>query len=127
MERFDEGSVWAAARAGDAEAFATVFDVHRDAVFERALAADLSPTEAEDVTALVFLEAWRRRGAVRVADGTVSAWLLSTTADVVRTLARTRRRHRAILERLPRSSSSVEPPTTTGRTAPASDPTGGAK
>ncbi|MGA1837363.1 sigma-70 family RNA polymerase sigma factor [Herbiconiux sp. 11R-BC] len=92
---------WAAARGGDSAAFAAVFDAHRDRVFGQALRLLRSPHDAEDATALVFLEAWRRRNAVRVVDGSVIGWLLVTTNNVVHNLERSRRRYRAALERLP--------------------------
>ncbi|MBF4573223.1 sigma-70 family RNA polymerase sigma factor [Herbiconiux sp. VKM Ac-1786] len=100
-ESFDEAETWAAAIGGDSGAFARVFDAHRDRVFGQALRLMRSPHDAEDVTALVFLEAWRKRDAVRVVDGSVIGWLLVTTNYVVRNLSRSTRRYRAVIDRLP--------------------------
>jgi RNA polymerase sigma-70 factor (ECF subfamily) len=51
------------------------------------------------------LEAWRRRDSVRVVDASVIGWLLVTTNNVVRNLARSRRRYRELLERIPKPTS----------------------
>jgi RNA polymerase sigma-70 factor (ECF subfamily) len=43
-----------------------------------------SPHQAEDITAIAFYQAWRRRKHVRIADGSIVAWLLVTTNNTVR-------------------------------------------
>lgn len=98
----DEAADWLAAKAGDSTAFARVFDRHRDRVFGQALRLIRDPHDAEDVTALVFLEAWRKRASVRMVEGSVIGWLLVTTNYVVHNLTRSTRRYRAVLERLPK-------------------------
>lgn len=103
----DEATVWASARGGDPRAFGVVFDRHRDRVFGQALRLMRSPHDAEDVTALVFLEAWRKRDAVRVVDGSIIGWLLVTTNFVVRNLVRTMRRYRDAMAQLPPSATST--------------------
>ncbi|MCS5720051.1 sigma-70 family RNA polymerase sigma factor [Herbiconiux sp. CPCC 205763] len=108
-ESHREAADWAAATAGDSAAFGRVFDAHRDRVFGQALRLIRDPHDAEDVTALVFLEAWRKRSAVRVVDGSVIGWLLVTTNHVVRNLERSTRRYRAVLERIPKPSVSDHP------------------
>ncbi|MFB2583056.1 RNA polymerase sigma factor [Herbiconiux sp. P15] len=105
----DEAAEWAAATGGDAAAFGRLFDRHRDRVFGQALRLIRDPHDAEDVTALVFFEAWRKRASVRVVDGSVIGWLLVTTNNVVRNLSRSTRRYRAVLDRLPRPSVSDHP------------------
>jgi RNA polymerase sigma-70 factor (ECF subfamily) len=99
-----EAADWAAAIGGDSAAFGRVFDRHRDRVFGQALRLIRDPHDAEDVTALVFLEAWRKRASVRVVDGSVIGWLLVATNHVVRNLSRSTRRYRAVLERIPKPS-----------------------
>jgi RNA polymerase sigma-70 factor (ECF subfamily) len=103
-ERFDEVAVWASARDGDADAFADLFDLHRDRVFRHALRLVRSQHDAEDITAAVFLELWRKRDAVRVVEGSVIAWLLVTTNNVARNVSRSRTRHQALIDRLPRGT-----------------------
>jgi RNA polymerase sigma-70 factor (ECF subfamily) len=109
-ESHDEAADWAAATAGDSAAFARVFDAHRDRVFGQALRLIRDPHDAEDVTALVFLEPWRKRASVRVVDGTVIGWLLVTTNHVVQNLARSKRRYRAALDRIPKPSVTADHP-----------------
>jgi RNA polymerase sigma factor (sigma-70 family) len=97
----DSPSLWDRARSGDSGAFGVLFDEHRDRVFGQALRLMRSIPDAEDVTALVFLEAWRRRSAVSVVDGSIIGWLLVTTNFVARNTVRTTRRHRAAMATLP--------------------------
>ena len=99
-DRTDEGSTWERARQGDAEAFGAIFDLHYDRVLRQATRLTDSVHDAEDVTALVFFEAWRRRESVRVIDGSIIAWLAVTTNNVARNSTRARIRNRALLARL---------------------------
>ena len=99
---FDEADAWSKAREGDTAAFASLYDTHRDRVFGQALRLLRHPHDAEDVTAMVFLEAWRRRDAVRLVDGSIIAWLLVTANNVVHNHDRSVRRYRSALARLPR-------------------------
>jgi RNA polymerase sigma factor (sigma-70 family) len=96
-----EAAVWARARDADPEAFGKLFDRHRDRVFGYALRLVRTSHDAEDVTALVFLEAWRKRAAVRVVDGSILPWLLVTTNYVSRNVTRSLRRHRAAMSVVP--------------------------
>ncbi|MFS0893300.1 RNA polymerase sigma factor [Microbacterium sp. 179-I 3D3 NHS] len=95
-----DADVWEAARAGDADAFAAVFDRHVDRVHRHAGRFTRSREDAEDVTAMVFLEAWRLRSRVRVVNGSVIGWLLVTATNIARNSARTRMRHDRLLRRL---------------------------
>lgn len=96
----DDETLWREARAGDPAAYERVYDRHRDRVFGQASRLLRSRLEAEDVTALVFLEAWRRRRDVRIVDGSVLPWLLVTTNNVVRNTRRAAARHRRALDRI---------------------------
>jgi RNA polymerase sigma-70 factor (ECF subfamily) len=99
-ESASEYELWARAVDGDAEAFGSIFDRHRDRVFGHALRALASPHDAEDVTAMAFLELWRHRARVRVVNGSVIGWLLVTTNNVCRNHARSMRRYRLALSKL---------------------------
>jgi len=99
---FDEAEVWSRARTGDSAAFATLFDRHRDRVFGHALRLLRATHDAEDVTAMVFLEAWRRRESVHVVDGSIVGWLLVTTNNIVRNHSRSAHRYRNALAKLSR-------------------------
>lgn len=93
--------MWVRAATGDAEAFGAIFDLHRDRVFGHSLRLVRSVPDAEDVTALVFLEAWRRREAVRVVGGSIIGWLLVTANYVVRNQSRTLHRHQIAMAKFP--------------------------
>jgi len=86
---------------GRSEAFGVLFDRHRDRVFRHTLRLVDSVEDAEDVVAIVFLEAWRKRSRIRVVDGSIVAWILVTANNVVRNHTRSRRRYRALLASLP--------------------------
>jgi RNA polymerase sigma factor (sigma-70 family) len=97
----DEPTTWAAALGNDGDAFGAIFDQHRDRVYRHALRMTANVPDAEDVTAAAFLELWRRRKSVRVVDGSVLPWLLVTTTNVARNLARGLRRYRTFVAALP--------------------------
>jgi len=99
----DEATAWAAVLDSDSDAFVAIFDKHRDRVYRHALRITENVHDAEDVTAGAFLELWRRQKAVRVVDGSVLPWLLVTTTNLARNLARSLRRYRSILAALPRA------------------------
>jgi RNA polymerase sigma factor (sigma-70 family) len=100
----EEKSAWLAARSGDAEAFASIFDLHSDRIYSYARRLTSTQSDAEDVVAAAFLELWRRRKAVRLVDGSVLPGLLLTTTNVTRNLVRSLRRYRSMLATLPRGS-----------------------
>jgi RNA polymerase sigma-70 factor (ECF subfamily) len=88
-------------RDGDAAAFGELFDLHHDRVFRQAIRLTASLHDAEDIVAVVFLEAWRRRDAMREVNGSIVGWLLVTTNFVFRNYARASRRYREGLQQLP--------------------------
>lgn len=100
---------WALAVAGEGQAFGRIFDRHRDRVFRHCVRWTDSAADAEDIVAITFLEAWRRRERVRMVEGSVLPWLLVTATNVSRNQHRGRRRYRELLDRLPRSSPNVDP------------------
>lgn len=97
----DDAAVWAEVLSGTAAAFGVIYDRHRRQVFGKALKLTADPGDAEEIMAMVFLEAWRRRGDVRIVEGSVLPWLSTTTGFVAMNLARARRRHRIALAKLP--------------------------
>lgn len=99
--------VWHAVLAGDSHAFGTLFDRHRDRVFGHALHLIAHRADAEDLTAIVFLELWRRRHHVRFVDDSLLPWLLVTARNVSRNASRARRRYARVLAKLPPSE--IEP------------------
>jgi RNA polymerase sigma-70 factor (ECF subfamily) len=89
------------ANRGESEAFGRLFLRHRDRVFRHVLRAATSTADAEDVVALTFLEAWRRRSSLRTVSASALPWLLVTATHVAQNRARAERRYRAALARLP--------------------------
>ncbi|OOB90169.1 RNA polymerase sigma factor [Rathayibacter sp. VKM Ac-2630] len=94
-------SSWASVLAGDPDGFGRLYDTFRHRVFWHALRHTGALHDAEDIAALVFLEAWRKRAGIRLVDGSPLPWLLATTNNVARNVDRSRRRHRIALSRLP--------------------------
>ncbi|MGM7678194.1 RNA polymerase sigma factor [Microbacterium sp. A94] len=95
-----DAELWARSLAGDEDAFAVVFDRHVDRVYRHARRFAMNAADAEDVTALVFLEAWRARRRVRVVDDSVIAWLLVTATNISRNTTRSRIRHEKAMSRV---------------------------
>ena len=71
-------------------------------------AAGESRADAEDLAAVAFLELWRHRERIRFVDGSLLPWLLVTSHDVQRNAARSRRRYRAMLAKLPSRSNQTQ-------------------
>lgn len=87
-------------QAGDADAFAEMFDEQVQSVHRYCARRCDDADESEDLTSMVFLEAWRLRGRAVVVDGSLRPWLLAIARNVVRNANRSRRRYRAALVRL---------------------------
>ena len=88
--------------AGEPAAFGTLFERHARAVYNYCFRRTADWSLAEDLTSIVFLEAWRRREEVRLDRDSALPWLLGVATNVVRNRWRSERRHRAALDRLPR-------------------------
>jgi len=99
-----ESEAWAASLENDGNAFAAVFDLHRERVYHHALRMTTNVHDAEDVVAGTFFELWRRRPSVRVVDGSVLPWLLVTATNLSRNLTRGIRRYRKLIASLPRDA-----------------------
>jgi RNA polymerase sigma factor (sigma-70 family) len=99
-----DGELWGRAAAGDAEAFGDLYERHDLAVqaFSVRRTGDLAV--AEDITSMVFLEAWRRRAELTLSTPTARPLLLGIATNLIRTHWRSRRRHKAALDRLQRAS-----------------------
>lgn len=108
----DDQELWHRLRGDDADAFGLLFERHGDRILRYVLRRTGEAADAEDLVAVVFLEAWRRRGAVELHQASALPWLYGVAANVVARRHRSRRRHAAALERLallpPRSPALVE-------------------
>lgn len=107
MHDLPDADLWQRVRDDDAMAFGQLFERHGERIHGFALRRTADPAAAEDTTAIVFLEAWRRRHNVVLRQPSVLPWLYGVAANVLRGRNRTRRRHQAALERLAR----LPPPT----------------
>ena len=90
----------ARARAGDADAFGTVFDACAKSVYNHAFRLTGDWSAAEEVMAMTFLEAWRGRDKIAPDGGSLRPWLLGIATNLARGQRRAAWRHRAALARL---------------------------
>ncbi|PZF80748.1 RNA polymerase sigma factor [Jiangella anatolica] len=96
----DDQHLWSRARRGDPAAFGELFTRHSTVVYNYCFRLTGSWKTAEDLTSVVFLEAWRKREDVAAEAGFVP-WLLSLAGRVARNSTRAVRRHRRLLAKLP--------------------------
>ena len=97
-----DASLWAQARAGDADAFGLLFRRHAEAIYNFLFRSTANWAAADDLLSIVFLEAWRRRDK-ELEEGNVLPWLYGIAANVLRNRRRSERRFAAALRRLPRA------------------------
>ena len=90
-----------AANSYAGEAFGELFDRHADRVYAHCFTRTGSWSMAEDLTSVVFLEAWRRREEVRFSGDSALPWLLGVANNATRNAQRTLRRHNLLLAKLP--------------------------
>jgi RNA polymerase sigma factor (sigma-70 family) len=95
-----DNELWKRAAGGDVEAFGDLFSRHAPAVRAFCLRRTADPAAADDLTSIVFLEAWRRRADVQIERDAMRAWLLGVAVNSLRGHLRSRRRHAAALTRL---------------------------
>jgi RNA polymerase sigma factor (sigma-70 family) len=99
MEPTDQ-ALWAQAQAGDAAAFGALYQRHARAVYQFCFWRTADAGLAEELSAAVFLEAWRRRGRTALTQPNVLPWLLGVAVNLLRNQRRAARRRQAALERL---------------------------
>jgi RNA polymerase sigma factor (sigma-70 family) len=97
-----DGELWAlSAEHHDGEAFGMLFERHVSAVYAYCFRRTASRSTAEDLTSVVFAEAWRKRKDVRLSGESVLPWLLAVANNATRNAERSVRRHRRLIARLP--------------------------
>src|ERR1700741_4474992 len=79
-----DGELWASASSGGGTAFGALFDRHAKAVYNHCFRLTASWSAAEDLTQATFLQAWRKREAVRLERDSALPWLLSVATNVTR-------------------------------------------
>jgi Sigma-70 region 2 len=70
----DDSTLWARSRAGDADAFTTLFERHATMIYNYCFRRVGDWAAAEGLLSIVFLEAWRRRQK-HLPPGKVLPWL----------------------------------------------------
>jgi RNA polymerase sigma-70 factor (ECF subfamily) len=107
-----DGELWDRLRAGDQLALGELFDRYADLVYAFAFRRTASWSTAEDVVQATFLSTWRRfqRNPPGPLTGpSARSWLLVVAGNECRSLFRTTRRFRNLVERLPDPSPETDP------------------
>jgi RNA polymerase sigma-70 factor (ECF subfamily) len=102
-------SLFRASAHGEQAAFAELYERHARTIYNYLFRRLADWSEAEDLTAVVFLEAFRRRGDVVVVEGKLLPWLYGIATNVLRNRRRALWRHRALVERLASEPRSAAP------------------
>jgi RNA polymerase sigma-70 factor (ECF subfamily) len=112
--RLTDAELWERASGHDGAAFGELFDRHATRVYNHCFRRTADWTVAEDLTSVVFLEAWRKRRQVRLTGDSILPWLLAVANNCLRNTHRARRRYRRLLAALPRAQDapSFEPEAT---------------
>jgi RNA polymerase sigma-70 factor, ECF subfamily len=93
MRPLTDRELWRRAGAGDSEAFGELYDRHASAIYNYCFRRCAEWALAEDLTATVFLEAWRKRKRVVFdREDAVLPWLYAVAGNVVRNELRRHRR-----------------------------------
>jgi RNA polymerase sigma-70 factor, ECF subfamily len=92
--------LWERIRSGDADAFGDLYERHVRSVQSYCLWRTADLQLAEDATATVFLEAWRKRKRISLSTDSAVPLLLGVATNVLRQHRRGRRRHAAALDRM---------------------------
>lgn len=100
MSEPSDVQLWERVRSGDPLAFGDLYERHVRAVQSYCLWQRADPRQAEDATAVTFLEVWRQRERLRLTTASAVPLLLGIATNVLRQQRRARRRHAAALERL---------------------------
>jgi RNA polymerase sigma-70 factor, ECF subfamily len=87
----NDAELWQRAVDGETDAFGSLFDRHAKAVYNFVFRRIASWSDAEDLTSLVFLHAWRRRAEVVLVHDSALPWLLRTADYVIRNEKRRQR------------------------------------
>jgi RNA polymerase sigma factor (sigma-70 family) len=102
VTQLSDEQLWRRAAAGDGSSFGQLFERHSDAVYNHCFRRCASWSEAEDLTSMVFLEAWRKRQSTRFVGETILPWLLAVANNVIRSARRSKLRYQRFLSRLVR-------------------------
>jgi RNA polymerase sigma-70 factor (ECF subfamily) len=82
-------------------AHAASWDAHAQRIYRYCFRRTGDAALAEDLTSIVFLEAWRRRSEISLAREERLPWLYGVATNVLRNQRRSERRYESALARLP--------------------------
>ena len=102
--RVADGGLWRRVNEHDGIAFGELFERHSTAVYNHCFRRTASWSRAEDLTSVVFLEAWRQRSSVRLHGDSILPWLLAVANNVLRNSNRSQRRYRRLIQAVPVSA-----------------------
>jgi RNA polymerase sigma-70 factor (ECF subfamily) len=108
MDELTDRDLLVLSRDGHPEAFGVLFERYARAVYNFCFRATADWATAEDLTSVVFLEAWRRRD-TEIEGERALPWLLGVSTNVVRNHRRALRRYRAALRRIPPPDAAPDP------------------
>ena len=97
-----DSELWQRAASHDSDAFGDLFDRHAQRVYNHCFRRTADWSLAEDLTSVVFLEAWRKRKQVRLHEDSLLPWLLAVANNCLRNAERSRRRYKRLLAKLPK-------------------------
>jgi RNA polymerase sigma-70 factor (ECF subfamily) len=100
---------------GDGGAFSELYTRHSSAIYNYLFRRLADWSEAEDLTAVVFLEAFRRRRDVVVVEGKLLPWLYGIATNVLRNRRRALWRHRRLVSQLESQSGNAVAPDVAAR------------
>jgi RNA polymerase sigma factor (sigma-70 family) len=101
MSTYSDQRLWQLALGGEAPAFGELFERHATSVYNYLFRRCGDWATAQDLTSVVFLELWRKRGDITLQRESALPLLLGIAANVMRNRWRAERRHRVALERMP--------------------------
>jgi RNA polymerase sigma factor (sigma-70 family) len=88
-------------RRGDSAALGQLFDRYADRIYNYCFRRVGSWHQAEDLTSVTFLEAWKARERAAAYDGQALPWLYGVATNVCRNATRSQRRLLRAVDRLP--------------------------
>lgn len=101
-----DGELLARARS-EPEAFGELFKRHSRSVYAYCARRTGNLDLAEDLTSVVFMEAFRRHRKLHLSNASALPWLLGVANNVARNADRSVRRYRSALDRLPALATSA--------------------
>lgn len=100
MTELTDAELWYRVRSGDPESFGELFRRHGPTIHRFAVRRTGNLDQADDVAAVVFLEAWRARERTELVNSSALPWLYGIATNVIRNWRRSHRRHDAALQRI---------------------------